>query len=214
MQSIEEIEKLISQWENALKTDLPLFVRETTEEYIKKGKVMIERLKSETPINYDPTHLKGDGYTIEVEKRTNEKSMFVDQAETLELCASLDTTTKKHVFFAEVLTREGVKKYTEAYVKGRIASILSEIVRADYFDLKKPSVLYSNLGFQSLSNWVTALGKIKALKCKVFDLEFDLLDVGDVYSAKNLPAKNSNKYGLFILARNYGLMMEKNKQTV
>lgn len=199
---LADVEQDLTKWKAALKRPLHDFVRTTTEQYIAKGEEL--RLKYiEALANEVPARLKGLGQQIETERRAIEYQGLTGEIEV----TSLDNTS----FFAKVTFGDKEGKYPENYIKGRIASSMSDICDTDHFKERRLIDLYDSKGFQTLCVWIEALRKIKIEKCKIFGVPFDELEIGDVY--KKQVRSNAPRSALFTMAVSHVLWKLKQQQT-
>ena len=199
---LAEIEQLLKTWRHALTKNLYDFARETTLHHIKKAEFLrselIEKL-AELP----PARLRGVGQEIEAERRAIEYQGLTGEIEV----TSPDNTS----FFAKVTFGDKEGKYPENYIKGRIASSMSDICDTDHFKERRLVDLYDSKGFQTLCVWIEALRKIKIEKCKIFGVPFDELEIGDVY--KKQVRSNAPRSALFTMAVSHVLWKLKQQQT-
>ncbi len=199
---LADVEQDLAKWKAALKRPLHDFVRATTEQYIAKGEELrlkyIEALAGEVP-----GRLRGLGHQIETERRAIEYQGLTGEIEV----TSPDNTS----FFAKVTFGDKEGKYPENYIKGRIASSMSDICDTDHFKERRLVDLYDSKGFQTLCVWIEALRKIKIEKCKIFGVPFDELEIGDVY--KKQVRSNAPRSALFTMAVSHVLWKLKQKQT-
>lgn len=199
---LADVEQDLTKWKEALKRPLHDFVRTTTEQYIAKGEEL--RLKYiEALANEVPARLKGLGQQIETERRAIEYQGLTGEIEV----TSPDNTS----FFAKVTFGDKEGKYPENYIKGRIASSMSDICDTDHFKERRLIDLYDSKGFQTLCVWIEALRKIKIEKCKIFGVPFDELEISDVY--KKQVRSNAPRSALFTMAVSHVLWKLKQQQT-
>ena len=199
---LADVEQDLNKWKAALKRPLHDFVRATTEQYIAKGEEL--RLKYiEALANEVPARLKGLGQQIETERRAIEYQGLTGEIEV----TSPDNTS----FFAKVTFGDKEGEYPENYIKGRIASSMSDICDTDHFKERRLIDLYDSKGFQTLCVWIEALRKIKIEKCKIFGVPFDELEIGDVY--KKQVRSNAPRSALFTMAVSHVLWKLKQQQT-
>ena len=199
---LADVEQDLAKWKAALKKPLHDFVRATTEQYIAKGEEL--RLKYiEALANEVPARLKGLGQQIETERRAIEYQGLTGEIEV--------TSPDNASFFAKVTFGDKEGKYPENYIKGRIASSMSDICDTDHFKERRLIDLYDSKGFQTLCVWIEALRKIKIEKCKIFGVPFDELEIGDVY--KKQVRSNAPRSALFTMAVSHVLWKLKQQQT-
>lgn len=199
---LADVEQDLAKWKSALQRPLHDFVRATTEQYIAKGEEL--RLKYiEALADQVPARLKGLGQQIETERRAIEYQGLTGEIEV----TSPDNTS----FFAKVTFGDKEGKYPENYIKGRIASSMSDICDTDHFKERDQLALFDSKGFQTLCVWIEALRKIKIEKCKIFGVPFDELEIGDVY--KKQVRSNAPRSALFTMAVSHVLWKLKQKQT-
>lgn len=200
---LTELEQDLAKWKAALKRPLHDFVKATTEQYIAKGEEL--RLKYiEALVDQVPARLKGTAQQIETERRAVEYQG---------LTGEIEVTSQDNVsFFAKVTFGDKEGKYPENYIKGRIASSMSDICDTDHFKERRLVDLYDSKGFQTLCVWIEALRKIKIEKCKIFGVPFDELEIGDVY--KKQVRSNAPRSALFTMAVSHVLWKLKQQQTV
>lgn len=200
---LAELETDLKAWNLALSRKLEDSVRKTTLAFIQKGEALktqyIEALADQVP-----ARLKGLGQQMEIEKRAIEYQGLTGEIEV----TSPDNTS----FFAKVTFGDKEGKYPENYIKGRIASSMSDICDTDHFKERRLVDLYDSKGFQTLCVWIEALRKIKIEKCKIFGVPFDELEIGDVY--KKQVRSNAPRSALFTMAVSHVLWKLKQQQTV
>lgn len=199
---LADVEQDLAKWKAALTKPLHDFVRATTEQYIAKGEEL--RLKYiEALANEVPARLKGLGQEIEAERRAIEYQG---------LTGEIEVTSQDNVsFFAKVTFGDKEGKYPENYIKGRIASSMSDICDTDHFKERRLLDLYESKGFQTLCVWVEALRKIKIEKGKIYGVPFEELEIEDVY--KKQVRSNSPRSALFTMAVSHVLWKLKQQQT-
>ena len=199
---LAELESDLKLWNAALSRKLEDSVRKTTLAFIQKGEALrtqyIEALADQVP-----GRLRGLGHQIETERRAIEYQGLTGEIEV----TSPDNTS----FFAKVTFGDKEGKYPENYIKGRIASSMSDICDTDHFKERRLVDLYDSKGFQTLCVWIEALRKIKIEKCKIFGVPFDELEIGDVY--KKQVRSNAPRSALFTMAVSHVLWKLKSKQT-
>jgi hypothetical protein len=199
---LAELESDLKMWNAALSRKLEDSVRKTTLAFIQKGEALktqyIEALADQVP-----ARLKGLGQQIETERRAIEYQGLTGEIEV----TSLDNVS----FFAKVTFGDKEGKYPENYIKGRIASSMSDICDTDHFKERRLVDLYESKGFQTLCVWIEALRKIKIEKCKIFGVPFDELEIGDVY--KKQVRSNAPRSALFTMAVSHVLWKLKQQQT-
>lgn len=199
---LAELETDLKAWNLALSRKLEDSVRKTTLAFIQKGEALktqyIEALADQVP-----ARLKGLGQQMEIEKRAIEYQGLTGEIEV----TSPDNTS----FFAKVTFGDKEGKYPENYIKGRIASSMSDICDTDHFKERRLVDLYDSKGFQTLCVWIEALRKIKIEKCKIFGVPFDELEIGDVY--KKQVRSNAPRSALFTMAVSHVLWKLKQQQT-
>lgn len=199
---LAELESDLKLWNAALSRKLEESVRKTTLAFIQKGEALrtqyIEALADQVP-----ARLKGLGQQIETERRAIEYQGLTGEIEV----TSPDNTS----FFAKVTFGDKEGKYPENYIKGRIASSMSDICDTDHFKERRLIDLYDSKGFQTLCVWIEALRKIKIEKCKIFGVTFDELEIGDVY--KKQVRSNAPRSALFTMAVSHVLWKLKQQQT-
>lgn len=199
---LAELESDLKLWNAALSRKLEDSVRKTTLAFIQKGEALrtqyIEALADQVP-----ARLKGLGQQIETERRAIEYQGLTGEIEV----TSPDNTS----FFAKVTFGDKEGKYPENYIKGRIASSMSDICDTDHFKERRLIDLYDSKGFQTLCVWIEALRKIKIEKCKIFGVPFDELEIGDVY--KKQVRSNAPRSALFTMAVSHVLWKLKQQQT-
>jgi len=199
---LAELESDLKLWNAALSRKLEESVRKTTLAFIQKGEALrtqyIEALADQVP-----GRLRGLGHQIETERRAIEYQGLTGEIEV----TSPDNTS----FFAKVTFGDKEGKYPENYIKGRIASSMSDICDTDHFKERRLVDLYDSKGFQTLCVWIEALRKIKIEKCKIFGVPFDELEIGDVY--KKQVRSNAPRSALFTMAVSHVLWKLKQKQT-
>ena len=199
---LAELESDLKLWNAALSRKLEDSVRKTTLAFIQKGEALrtqyIEALADQVP-----GRLRGIGHQIETERRAIEYQGLTGEIEV----TSPDNTS----FFAKVTFGDKEGKYPENYIKGRIASSMSDICDTDHFKERRLVDLYDSKGFQTLCVWIEALRKIKIEKCKIFGVSFDELEIGDVY--KKQVRSNAPRSALFTMAVSHVLWKLKQKQT-
>jgi hypothetical protein len=199
---LAELESDLKNWNAALSRKLDDGVRKTTLAFIQKGEALrtqyIEALADQVP-----KRLKGIGQEIESERRAIEYQG---------LTGEIEVTSQDNVsFFAKVTFGDKEGKYPENYIKGRIASSMSDICDTDHFKERRLVDLYDSKGFQTLCVWIEALRKIKIEKCKIFGVPFDELEIGDVY--KKQVRSNAPRSALFTMSVSHVLWKLKQKQT-
>jgi hypothetical protein len=150
-----------------------------------------------------PGRLRGLGHQIETERRAIEYQGLTGEIEV--------TSPDNASFFAKVTFGDKEWKYPENYIKGRIASSMSDICDTDHFKERRLVDLYDSKGFQTLCVWIEALRKIKIEKCKIFGVPFDELEIGDVY--KKQVRSNAPRSALFTMAVSHVLWKLKQQQT-
>ena len=199
---LAELESDLKLWNAALSRKLEDSVRKTTLAFIQKGEALrtqyIEALADQVP-----GRLRGLGHQIETERRAIEYQGLTGEIEV----TSPDNTS----FFAKVTFGDKEGKYPENYIKGRIASSMSDICDTDHFKERRLIDLYDSKGFQTLCVWIEALRKIKIEKCKIFGVPFDELEIGDVY--KKQVRSNAPRSALFTMAVSHVLWKLKQQQT-
>lgn len=199
---LAELESDLKLWNAALSRKLEESVRKTTLAFIQKGEALrtqyIEALADQIP-----GRLRGLGHQIETERRAIEYQGLTGEIEV----TSPDNTS----FFAKVTFGDKEGKYPENYIKGRIASSMSDICDTDHFKERRLVDLYDSKGFQTLCVWIEALRKIKIEKCKIFGVPFDELEIGDVY--KKQVRSNAPRSALFTMAVSHVLWKLKQQQT-
>lgn len=199
---LAELESDLKLWNAALSRKLEDSVRKTTLAFIQKGEALrtqyIEALADQVP-----GRLRGLGHQIETERRAIEYKGLTGEIEV----TSPDNTS----FFAKVTFGDKEGKYPENYIKGRIASSMSDICDTDHFKERRLIDLYDSKGFQTLCVWIEALRKIKIEKCKIFGVPFDELEIGDVY--KKQVRSNAPRSALFTMAVSHVLWKLKQQQT-
>jgi hypothetical protein len=199
---LAELESDLKLWNAALSRKLEESVRKTTLAFIQKGEALrtqyIEALADQVP-----GRLRGIGHQIETERRAIEYQGLTGEIEV----TSPDNTS----FFAKVTFGDKEGKYPENYIKGRIASSMSDICDTDHFKERRLIDLYDSKGFQTLCVWIEALRKIKIEKCKIFGVPFDELEIGDVY--KKQVRSNAPRSALFTMAVSHVLWKLKQQQT-
>jgi len=199
---LAELESDLKLWNAALSRKLEESVRKTTLAFIQKGEALrtqyIEALADQVP-----GRLRGLGHQIETERRAIEYQGLTGEIEV----TSPDNTS----FFAKVTFGDKEGKYPENYIKGRIASSMSDICDTDHFKERRLVDLYDSKGFQTLCVWIEALRKIKIEKCKIFGVPFDELEIGDVY--KKQVRSNAPRSALFTMAVSHVLWKLKQQQT-
>ena len=199
---LAELESDLKLWNAALSRKLEESVRKTTLAFIQKGEALrtqyIEALADQVP-----GRLRGIGHQIETERRAIEYQGLTGEIEV----TSSDNTS----FFAKVTFGDKEGKYPENYIKGRIASSMSDICDTDHFKERRLIDLYDSKGFQTLCVWIEALRKIKIEKCKIFGVPFDELEIGDVY--KKQVRSNAPRSALFTMAVSHVLWKLKQQQT-
>ena len=199
---LAELESDLKLWNSALSRKLEESVRKTTLAFIQKGEALrtqyIEALADQVP-----GRLRGLGHQIETERRAIEYQGLTGEIEV----TSPDNTS----FFAKVTFGDKEGKYPESYIKGRIASSMSDICDTDHFKERRLVDLYDSKGFQTLCVWIEALRKIKIEKCKIFGVPFDELEIGDVY--KKQVRSNAPRSALFTMAVSHVLWKLKQQQT-
>jgi len=199
---LAELESDLKNWNAALSRNLDDGVRKTTLAFIQKGEALrtqyIEALADQVP-----RRLKGIGQEIESERRAIEYQGLTGEIEV----SSQDNVS----FFAKVTFGDKEGKYPENYIKGRIASSMSDICDTDHFKERRLVDLYDSKGFQTLCVWIEALRKIKIEKCKIFGVPFDELEIGDVY--KKQVRSNAPRSALFTMAVSHVLWKLKQQQT-
>lgn len=200
---LAELESDLKLWNAALSRKLEESVRKTTLAFIQKGEALrtqyIEALADQVP-----ARLKGLGQQIETERRAIEYQGLTGEIEV--------TSPDNASFFAKVTFGDKEGKYPENYIKGRIASSMSDICDTDHFKERRLIDLYDSKGFQTLCVWIEALRKIKIEKCKIFGVPFDELEIGDVY--KKQVRSNAPRSALFTMAVSHVLWKLKQQQTV
>lgn len=200
---LAELESDLKLWNAALSRKLEDSVRKTTLAFIEKGGALktqyIEALADQVP-----ARLKGLGQQMEIEKRAIEYQGLTGEIEV--------TSPDNASFFAKVTFGDKEGKYPENYIKGRIASSMSDICDTDHFKERRSIDLYDSKGFQTLCVWIEALRKIKIEKCKIFGVPFDELEISDV--VKRQVRSNSPKAALFTMAISHVLWKLKQQQTV
>ena len=199
---LAELESDLKNWKAALGRKLEDSVRKTTEAFIAKGEALrtqyIEALAESLP-----ARLKGTAQQIESERRALEYQG---------LTGEIEVTSQDNVsFFATVTFGDKTGKYPENYIKGRIASSMSDICDTDHFKERRLLDLYESKGFQTLCVWIEALRKIKIEKCKIYAVPFDELEIEDVY--KKQVRSNSPRSALFTMAVSHVLWKLKQQQT-
>jgi len=199
---LAELESDLKLWNAALSRKLEESVRKTTLAFIQKGEALrtqyIEALSDQVP-----SRLRGIGHQIETERRAIEYQG---------LTGEIEVTSQDNVsFFAKVTFGDKEGKYPENYIKGRIASSMSDICDTDHFKERRLVDLYDSKGFQTLCVWIEALRKIKIEKCKIFGVPFDELEIGDVY--KKQVRSNAPRSALFTMAVSHVLWKLKQQQT-
>ena len=199
---LAELESDLKNWKAALGRKLEDSVRKTTEAFIAKGEALrtqyIEALAESLP-----ARLKGTAQQIESERRALEYQG---------LTGEIEVTSQDNVsFFATVTFGDKTGKYPENYIKGRIASSMSDICDTDHFKERRLLDLYESKGFQTLCVWIEALRKIKIEKCKIYGVPFDELEIEDVY--KKQVRSNSPRSALFTMAVSHVLWKLKQQQT-
>lgn len=199
---LAELESDLKNWNAALSRKLDDGVRKTTLAFIQKGEALrtqyIEALADQVP-----KRLKGIGQEIEVERRAIEYQGLTGEIEV----SSQDNVS----FFAKVTFGDKEGKYPENYIKGRIASSMSDICDTEHFKERRLVDLYDSKGFQTLCVWIEALRKIKIEKCKIFGVPFDELEIGDVY--KKQVRSNAPRSALFTMSVSHVLWKLKQQQT-
>jgi len=199
---LAELESDLKLWNAALSRKLEDSVRKTTLAFIQKGEALrtqyIEALADQVP-----GRLRGLGHQIETERRAIEYQGLTGEIEV----TSPDNTS----FFAKVTFGDKEGKYPENYIKGRIASSMSDICDTEHFKERRLVDLYDSKGFQTLCVWIEALRKIKIEKCKIFGVPFDELEIGDVY--KKQVRSNAPRSALFTMAVSHVLWKLKQQQT-
>lgn len=199
---LAELESDLKLWNAALSRKLEDSVRKTTLAFIQKGEALrtqyIEALADQVP-----GRLRGLGHQIETERRAIEYQGLTGEIEV----TSPDNTS----FFAKVTFGDKEGKYPENYIKGRIASSMSDICDTDHFKERRLVDLYDSKGFQTLCVWIEALRKIKIEKCKIFGVPFDELEIGDVY--KKQVRSNAPRLALFTMSVSHVLWKLKQQQT-
>lgn len=199
---LAELESDLKMWNAALSRKLEESVRKTTLAFIQKGEALktqyIEALADQVP-----ARLKGLGQQIETERRAIEYQGLTGEIEV----TSPDNTS----FFAKVTFGDKEGKYPENYIKGRIASSMSDICDTDHFKERRLVDLYDSKGFQTLCVWIEALRKIKIEKCKIFGVPFDELEISDVY--KKQVRSNAPRSALFTMTVSHVLWKLKQQQT-
>ena len=199
---LAELESDLKLWNSALSRKLDDGVRKTTLAFIQKGEALrtqyIEALADQVP-----GRLRGLGHQIETERRAIEYQGLTGEIEV----TSSDNTS----FFAKVTFGDKEGKYPENYIKGRIASSMSDICDTDHFKERRLVDLYDSKGFQTLCVWIEALRKIKIEKCKIFGVPFDELEIGDVY--KKQVRSNAPRSALFTMSVSHVLWKLKQQQT-
>lgn len=199
---LAELESDLKLWNAALSRKLEDSVRKTTLAFIQKGEALrtqyIEALADQVP-----ARLKGLGQQIETERRAIEYQGLTGEIEV--------TSPDNASFFAKVTFGDKEGKYHENYIKGRIASSMSDICDTDHFKERRLIDLYDSKGFQTLCVWIEALRKIKIEKCKIFGVPFDELEIGDVY--KKQVRSNAPRSALFTMAVSHVLWKLKQQQT-
>jgi len=199
---LAEIEQLLSTWRQALTKKLYDFAEKTTLHHIERAEALRQNL-IEQLAELPPSRLKGLGQQMEIEKRAIEYQGLTGEIEV----TSPDNTS----FFAKVTFGDKEGKYPENYIKGRIASSMSDICDTDHFQERRLIDLYDSKGFQTLCVWIEALRKIKIEKCKIFGVPFDELEIGDVY--KKQVRSNAPRSALFTMAVSHVLWKLKQQQT-
>jgi hypothetical protein len=199
---LAELESDLKNWNTALSRNLDDGVKKTTLAFIQKGEALrtqyIEALADQVP-----KRLKGIGQEIESERRAIEYQGLTGEIEV----SSQDNVS----FFAKVTFGDKEGNYPENYIKGRIASSMSDICDTDHFKERRLVDLYDSKGFQTLCVWIEALRKIKIEKCKIFGVPFDELEIGDVY--KKQVRSNAPRSALFTMSVSHVLWKLKQKQT-
>lgn len=199
---LAELESDLKNWNAALSRKLDDGVKKTTLAFIQTGEALrtqyIEALADQVP-----RRLKGIGQEIESERRAIEYQGLTGEIEV----SSQDNV----LFFAKVTFGDKEGKYPENYIKGRIASSMSDICDTDHFKERRVVDLYDSKGFQTLCVWIEALRKIKIEKCKIFGVPFDELEIGDVY--KKQVRSNAPRSVLFTMSVSHVLWKLKQKQT-
>ena len=199
---LAELESDLKLWNAALSRKLEDSVRKTTLAFIQKGEALRTQY-IETLADQVPGRLRGLGHQIETERRAIEYQGLTGEIEV----TSPDNTS----FFAKVTFGDKEGKYPENYIKGRIASSMSDICDTDHFKERRLVDLYDSKGFQTLCVWIEALRKIKIEKCKIFGVPFDELEIGDVY--KKQVRSNAPRSALFTMAVSHVLWKLKQQQT-
>lgn len=199
---LAELESDLKLWNAALSRKLEDSVRKTTLAFIQKGEALrtqyIEALADQVP-----GRLRGLGHQIETERRAIEYQGLTGEIEV--------TSPDNASFFAKVTFGDKEGKYPENYIKGRIASSMSDICDTEHFKERRLVDLYDSKGFQTLCVWIEALRKIKIEKCKIFGVPFDELEIGDVY--KKQVRSNAPRSALFTMAVSHVLWKLKQQQT-
>jgi hypothetical protein len=199
---LAELESDLKMWNAALSRKLEDSVRKTTLAFIQKGEALktqyIEALADQVP-----ARLKGLGQQIETERRAIEYQG---------LTGEIEVTSQDNVsFFAKVTFGDKEGKYPENYIKGRIASSMSDICDTDHFKERRLLDLYESKGFQTLCVWIEALRKIKIEKGKIYGVPFEELEIEDVY--KKQVRSNAPRSALFTMAVSHVLWKLKQQQT-
>lgn len=199
---LAELESDLKMWNAALSRKLEESVRKTTLLFIEKGEALrtqyIEALSDQVP-----ARLRGIGHQLEADRRAIEYQGLTGEIEV--------TSPDNISFFAKVIFGDKEGRYPENYIKGRIASSMSDICDTDHFKERRLIDLYDSKGFQTLCVWIEALRKIKIEKCKIFGVPFDELEIGDVY--KKVVRSNAPRSALFTMAVSHVLWKLKQRQT-
>lgn len=199
---LAELETDLKAWNLALSRKLEDSVRKTTLAFIQKGEALRTQY-IEALADMPRANLQGVARALEVERRAIEFQPVQGEIEV--------THKDGQSFWAKVRFGDKEGKYSEEYIKGRIASSMSDICDTEHFKERRLLDLYNSKGFQTLCTWVEAVRLIKSEKCRIFDVPFDELEISDV--VKRPVRSNSPKAALFTMAVSHVLWKLKQKQT-
>lgn len=199
---LAELESDLKLWNAALSRKLEDSVRKTTLAFIQKGEALRTQYIEALADQPNPS-LKGPARAIEVERRAIEFQTVQGEIEV--------THKDGKTFWAKVKFGEKEGKYSEEYIKTRIATKLTEICDTDHFKERRLVDLYDSKGFQSFCTWVEAIRLIKIEKCKIFEITFEEIEISDVI--KRPVRSNSPKAALFTMAVSHVLWKLKQQQT-
>lgn len=198
---LAELESDLKLWNSALSRKLEESVRKTTLAFIQKGEALrtqyIEALADQVP-----GRLRGLGHQIETERRAIEYQG---------LRGDIEVFYEKDSFWACLQFGDKKYKYSESYIKGRITDSLFDISKTDHFVERKLEDLYASKGFKTMCSYIESLMAIKIEKCKMFNVPFQELEIGDVY--KKTIRSNDARFILFTMAVSHVLWKLKQQQT-